>query len=133
MNKIDYLIIYGCHKKRVLDNRLNHVLKIMDNRIDKIVLTGGIGIFGSFNESEYMKEYLLNNGIDENKIILEDKSRTTKENNKNVINMLNLNNNKSFNIILVSNKFHLFRIKKQLKKLLHNKKINLYYEIVNTK
>ena len=131
MNKIDYLIIYGCHKRRVLDNRLNHALKIINNNIDKIILTGGIGLFGNFNESKYMKEYLLNNGIDENKIILEDKSRTTKENNINVINMLNLNNNKSYNIILVSNKFHLIRIKIQLKKLLHNKNINLYYEIVN--
>ena len=131
MKKIDYLIIYGCHKKRVLDNRLNHALKIINNNIDKIVLTGGIGLFGNFNESKYMKEYLLNNGIDENKIIFEDKSRTTKENNINIINMLNLNNNKSYNIKLVSNKIHLIRIKIQLRKLLHNKNINLYYEIVN--
>ena len=131
MNKIDYLIIYGCHKKRVLDKRLNHALKIINNDIDKIVLTGGVGLYGNFNESKYMKEYLLNNGIDENKIILEDKSRTTKQNNINVINMLNLNNNKPYNIKLVSNKFHLTRIKNQLKKLLHNKNINLYYEIVN--
>ena len=130
MGKIDYLIIYGCHKKNILNKRLNHALKIINDDIDKIVLTGGIGLFGDYNESEYMKEYLLNKGIDKNKLILEDKSRTTKENNINVINMLNLNNNKSYNIKLVSNKFHLFRIKRQLKKLIYNKNINFYYEIV---
>ena len=50
----DYLIIYGCHIKTMLDERLNHALAIIKNKkVGKIVLTGGIGVNGNFNESEY--------------------------------------------------------------------------------
>lgn len=130
--KIDYMIIYGSHKKRILDKRLNHALNIIkENNIDKIVLTGGIGLFGNFNESQYMSNYLIKKGINKNKIIIEDKSRTTKENNINTINLLDLKNaKKHLNIILVSQKLHLIRIKRQLNKLLNNNNINFLYEIV---
>ena len=130
--KIDYMIIYGCHKKRILDKRLNHALNIIkENNIDKIVLTGGIGLFGNFNESQYMSHYLIEKGINKNKIILEAKSRTTKENNINIINLLDLPNaKKHLNIILVSQKIHLIRIKRQLNRLLNNNSINFLYEIV---
>ena len=130
--KIDYMIIYGCHKKRILDKRLNHALNIIkENNIDKIVLTGGIGLFGNFNESQYMSNYLIEKGINKNKIIIEDKSKTTKENNINTINLLDLKNTKKhLNIILVSQKLHLIRIKKQLNRLLNNNSINFLYEVV---
>ncbi len=130
--KIDYMIIYGCHKKRILDKRLNHALNIIkENNIDKIVLTGGIGLFGNFNESQYMSHYLIEKDINKNKIIIEDKSKTTKENNINTINLLDLKNTKKhLNIILVSQKMHLIRIKRQLNKLLNNNNINFLYEIV---
>lgn len=130
--KIDYMIIYGCHKKRILDKRLNHALNmIKENNIDKIVLTGGIGLFGNFNESQYMSNYLIEKGINKNKIIIEDKSRTTKENNINTINLLDLKNaKKHLNIILVSQTIHLIRIKRQLNKLLNNNNINFLYEVV---
>lgn len=130
--KADYLIIYGCHKKKILNKRLTHALKIInENNIEKIVLTGGIGLFGNFNESQYMYNYLIDKKINKNKIIIEDQSKTTKENNINVMKILNLKNiDKSLNIILVSQKLHLFRIKRQWNKLLNNKNINFYYEIV---
>ena len=130
--KIDYMIIYGSHKKRILVKRLNHALNIIkENNIDKIVLTGGIGLFGNFNESQYMSNYLIEKGINKNKIIIEDKSKTTKENNINTINLLDLKNaKKHLNIILVSQKIHLIRIKRQLNKLLNNNSINFLYEVV---
>lgn len=58
-NYADYIIIYGCHIKELLDERLNYALKVL-NKFGKIVLTGGIGTNGIFNESEYMKNYLIN-------------------------------------------------------------------------
>ena len=132
MEKVDYIILYGCHIKRIMNKRLDYLLKIIDNYdYNKIVLTGGIGIFGKYNEALYMKEYLVKNNIDLDKLILEDKSRTTKENNINVINLLDLNNiNKETKIVLVTNKNHMNRNKKILNKLLNNKKIYFIYESI---
>lgn len=70
-NYADYIVIYGCHIKELLDERLNYALEILNNhKFGKIILTGGIGANGNFNESEYMMDYLTHNSIDENKIII---------------------------------------------------------------
>ena len=132
MEKVDYIILYGCHIKRIMNKRLDYLLKIIDNYdYNKIVLTGGIGLFGKYNEALYMKNYLVKNNIDLDKLILEDKSRTTKENNINVINLLDLNNiNKDTKIVLVTNKNHMNRNKKILNKLLNNKNIYFIYESI---
>ncbi len=132
MEKVDYIIIYGCHIKRIMNKRLDYLLKIIDNYdYNKIVLTGGVGLFGKYNEALYMKNYLVKNNIDLDKLLLEDKSRTTKENNINVINLLDLNNiNKETKIVLVTNKNHMNRNKKILNKLLNNKKIYFIYESI---
>jgi uncharacterized SAM-binding protein YcdF (DUF218 family) len=132
MEKVDYIILYGCHIKKVMNKRLDYLLKIIDNYdYNKIVLTGGVGLFGKYNEALYMKDYLVKNNIDLDKLILEDKSRTTKENNINVINLLDLNNiNKETKIVLVTNKNHMNRNKKILNKLLNNKKIYFIYESI---
>lgn len=100
----DYIVVYGCHIKELLDERLEHTLSIIKNKsYNKIILTGGIGVNGNFNESEYMYKYLIDNGINLNKIIIENQSTTTLENNINIMNMLNLNNIKDkTNIVLVS-------------------------------
>ena len=131
-NKYDYLVIYGCHIKRVLNKRLEHSLKVInDNNINKIVLTGGIGLFGNYNESEYMKECLLNKGINKDKLLLEGKSKTTRQNNINVMNMLKLSNTKSnISILLISQRNHLRRIKRIWNKILKNDNITFYYEEV---
>lgn len=88
-NYADYIIVYGCHIKELLDERLNYALDVLNNhKFDKVILTGGIGINGNFNESEYMKNYLMHHSIDESKIIIENKSKTTEENNINIMDML---------------------------------------------
>ena len=126
----DCLIIFGCHLKPLLDERLECAIKILKSKkIDTILLTGGIGINGNFNESEYMKKALLNFGIAENKILVDDKSTTTEENIVNSIQILrdnNLINNKK--IVLVSNQAHLRRIGMELKKQLGGDKFDIIYE-----
>ena len=92
-------------------------------------MTGGIGVNGNFNEAEYMKKALLNFGIAENKILVDDKSTTTEENIVNSIQILrdtNLINNKK--IVLVSNQAHLRRIGMELKKQLDGDKFDIIYE-----
>lgn len=126
----DCLIIFGCHLKPLLDERLECAIKILKSKkIDTILLTGGIGVNGNFNESEYMKKALLNFGIAENKILIDDKSTTTEENIVNSIQILrdnNLINNKK--IVLVSNQAHLRRIGMELKKQLGGDKFDIIYE-----
>ena len=126
----DCLIIFGCHLKPLLDERLECAIKILKSKnIDSILLTGGIGVNGNFNESEYMKKALLNFGIAENKILVDDKSTTTEENIVNYIQILrdtNLINNKK--IVLVSNQAHLRRIGMELKKQLNGNKFDIIYE-----
>ncbi len=130
--KVDYVVIYGCHIRKVLNKRLDYFFKVKNNyEFDKIVLTGGIGLLGNFNESEYMKNYLVDKGINEKDMILEDKSRTTKENNANIIKLLKLDKiDKKTKILLISNKIHISRIKKHLNSILNNKNIEFYYDIV---
>lgn len=132
-NYADYIIIYGCHIKQWLDERLYYALKVLNSHdFGKVILTGGIGVNGNFNESEYMKEYLISNGIDESKIIVENKSTTTEENNFNTINMLGLKKVDCFtNIVLITHEFHLLRIILYLSKSLNNDNIHFYYDYVD--
>lgn len=129
----DYLIIYGCHIKELLDERLTHALGIIHSgKVKKVVLTGGVGANGHFNESEYMYNYLIHNGVENNRIIIENKSTTTEENNINVMNMLNLKkDNKPLNIVLVTQQLHLIRLIMHWNKILSNNNINFYYDYVD--
>lgn len=128
----DYVIIYGCHIKELLDERLNYVLEVLNkHKYGKVILTGGIGVKGDFNEAEYMKNYLINNSIDESKIIMENKSRTTEENNINVLNLLDLKSiEKPINIVLITQEVHLTRIILHWAKILKNDNIHFYYDYV---
>ncbi len=129
----DYLIIYGRHIKESLDERLNHASEILKSKkIGRIVLTGGVGVKGDFNESKYMYDFLINKGIDTDRIIVENKSTISEENNVNVMNLLNLQNTtESISIVLVSHEVHMWRLRMHWKKLLKNKNnIHFYYDYV---
>lgn len=129
-SKADCLIIFGCHIKSILDERLECALNLLaEKQIYKVLISGGIGVKGNFNEAEYMKESLLNNGLEENKILIENKSTTTEENIINSIQILkskNLIENKT--IVLVSNQIHLKRIGMEIKRQLSNSNTNIIYE-----
>ena len=76
-----------------------------------------------------MKDILLKNDIEEDKILIEDKSTTTEENIINSIEILKNNNlieNKT--IILLSSQAHLRRIKMGLEKQLKDYDYKLIYE-----
>lgn len=128
--KADCLIIFGCHIKSILDERMTWTLNLLNKKqIDKVLISGGIGVKGNFNEAEYMKKILLNSGTEENKILIEDKSTTTEENIINSIQILkskNLIENKT--IVLVSNQIHLKRIGMEIKRQLSNFNTNIIYE-----
>ena len=85
-NKVDYVIIlgarlYGDIPSPALRERLI-VAKdyLVDNEDVKVIVTGGQGEDELIPEAEAMAKYLVNNGIEENRIIIEDQSTSTFEN-----------------------------------------------------
>lgn len=129
----DYMIIFGCHIKEITIERLNRAIEILKiKNVGNIIVTGGIGINGDYNESEFMLDYLINHDIDQEKIIVEDKSTTTEENITNIFELLNERlNNKS--LILLSNEPHLKRISMKIMKdfSLYNNELIYEYPIVS--
>ena len=64
-----YIIVYGWLIKSLLDERLIHLLSIIEKKkYSKIVLTDSIGVNGDSYESEYMCDYLIKNGISGEKL-----------------------------------------------------------------
>lgn len=108
---LDYIIVLGAQVKEsgpsvVLRYRLDRAvsyLKENDNTL--VIVSGGQGVNEMATEASVMKEYLINKGINEDRIIIEDKSNTTKEN---LINSKKIiGNDKSIGI--VTNNFHMYR------------------------
>lgn len=111
VKNLDYIIVLGAQVKEsgpsvVLRYRLDRAvsyLKENDNTL--VIVSGGKGINEPATEASVMKEYLINEGINEERIIIEDKSNTTKEN---LINSKKITrDNKSIGI--VTNNFHMYR------------------------
>lgn len=65
----------------VLEERINHAITLYkQGRVPRIVLTGGFGKGAPFAESQVALDYCLRNGVPENALLLETKSRTTYQN-----------------------------------------------------
>ncbi len=127
-DEADYMIIFGCHLKELTFERLNKALEVLSSKkVHKIIVTGGVGKNGDYNESEFMFNYLISHNVDADMIIIEDKSTTTEEN---IINTFNLLKDKIDNkkIILISNEPHLRRISMKIKKDYNGYHNKLLYE-----
>lgn len=76
-----------------------------------------------------MYNFLIKNGVDKDRILIENKSTTTEENNINLLEMLELNLiSKKTNIVLVSQELHMLRLILHWEKLLNNPNIEFYYD-----
>lgn len=86
----DYILILGAglingkNPSLVLKGRLNAALESINEygNTSYIVVSGGQGNDESISEAEAMKNYLVNHGVEKNRIIMEDKSTSTNENFK---------------------------------------------------
>ena len=108
----DYVIILGAQWKSsgpsyVLQKRLEAAVGYLEQNPDtKVIVSGGQGSNEPITEAEGMRQYLINAGIAEERIIKEDTSTNTYE---------NLNNSSSFldkesdRVVVVTNNFHVFR------------------------
>lgn len=119
IEKSDYILILGAgirgeNLTTTLRDRLNTAIKYMNKTNFKgdIIVSGGQGPGESITEAEAMKRYLVKEGINDDKIILEDKSANTFENfkyTKEKLKDLGKDDISNTNIIAITTDFHVLR------------------------
>lgn len=109
---LEYLIILGAHVRgtqptKALRERLDRGLAYLrDNPCTKAVLSGGKGQGEDITEAQAMANYLMERGISQDRLLLENRSTNTKEN---LDYSLALIGNKQCTIGVVTNHYHVFR------------------------
>lgn len=109
---LDYIIVLGAQVRDdgpsvVLKYRLDAAIDYLNENPDTIcIVSGGQGVNEPFSEAEGMAAYLLEKGIDENRILLEDKSKNTVQNIQNSKALMEETYN---GVGIVTNNFHVFR------------------------
>ena len=109
---LDYIIVLGAQVREngpsvALRYRLDAAIGYLNENPNTIcIVSGGQGANEPFSEAEGMAEYLLQNGIKNSRIILEDKSTSTVENLKYSKVLMS----SSYDSVgIVTNNFHMFR------------------------
>ena len=132
--KVNYVIILGARVKgekptKSLMERIKAATEYLKKNPEvKVIATGGQGKNEGIAEGEAIKRELLKNGISEDRIILEDKSKNTVENFKFSLEKIkNIENNKNnlngnlknqkIKILIVTNDYHIFRSKNIARKV----------------
>ncbi|MFH1187478.1 MAG: YdcF family protein [bacterium] len=119
--KADAIVVLGAAQwngspSPILKTRLDHALSLYKKGFSsKFILTGGIGKEEKISEARAGKDYLIKNGVDSENIFMEEKGHTSLESLREAAQILEKQNFKS--IILVSDGFHMIRIKKMAKDL----------------
>ncbi|GHV08530.1 hypothetical protein FACS189485_20120 [Spirochaetia bacterium] len=114
-----YLIILGAglngsSPSLTLLQRINVAVNYLKKNINSnVVVSGGQGFHEIVTEAKVMATLLENNGIEKNRIIVEDVSTNTYENLIFSGNLININKK----IVIVSSGFHLFRAKSIARKI----------------
>lgn len=109
---LDYIVVLGCQVKgerpsRALKERLDTAVKYLEENPDTmVVLTGGQGPGEDITEAVCMQTYLLEAGIPEKRLILEEQSTTTVENLKFSKQWIDVEH---ASVGIVSNNFHICR------------------------
>lgn len=108
----DYVIVLGAQWKQngpsyVLQKRLDAaVAYLQENEETMVIVSGGQGSNEHITEAAGMRSYLVEKGIDEKRIFMEDKSSNTYENLVFSSEFLDKEEN---SVVLVTNNFHMFR------------------------
>lgn len=116
----DYVIVLGAQMKRngpskALRYRLDEAAGYLaENPGAKVIVSGGQGSDEHISEAQGMYDYLVSIGIDNERIIMEDKSRNTFENLAFSAQFLDKEKD---SVAIVSNNFHIFRATKIAKKV----------------
>jgi len=118
----NYVVVLGCgifpdgQLTRSLMRRLNVAYDyLLDHPNTICIVTGGQGPNEPVTEAYAMKEYLIYKGIDEDRIIEEDKSTSTNENLMFAKDIM-LEYDKDHTVAIATSDFHIFRAKLLAKK-----------------
>ena len=109
---LDYIIVLGAQVREngpsvALRYRLDAAVDYLNENPSTVcIVSGGRGANEPFSEAEGMSEYLVKNGIEKNRILLEDKSTNTVENIRYSKELMELSYS---NVGIVTNNFHMFR------------------------
>ncbi|CAK7084631.1 YdcF family protein [Tissierella carlieri] len=122
--KVDYVIVlgarlYGDIPSPALLERLK-IAKgyLLENREVKVVVSGGQGSNEDIAEAYAMEKYLVDNGIEKSRIIIEDKSTSTFQNLRLSLDKIReVDDKENIKILIASNKYHIFRSKLLAKRL----------------
>ena len=120
----DYIIIHGCglingeKMTKLLSNRVDKAIEVYNKcKVKPIIIpSGGQGEDEKLSEAQAMKNYLVENGIPDDSIILEDRSTTTKENllfSKEIIDSRDGRKKTA----LVSSNYHIYRCLKYAREM----------------
>lgn len=134
-NKSATVVVLGCkvvgtQPSMMLGERLDAAYKYLNDNPDAVcILSGGQGADEEMSEARCMYNYLADKGISGDRLIIEEKSASTRENLKfsgDIIKEHNLNEE----IILITNEFHLYRAGKVADSLgLSHKSVPAYTNI----
>lgn len=108
----DYVIILGAQWKpggpsEVLRRRLDRAVEYLrENPDTTVIVSGGQGSNEPISEAAGMRQYLVNAGISDEKILVEDQSTNTLEN---LVFSGRLLDKKNDSVVIVTNNFHVFR------------------------
>lgn len=124
------MVIFGCQMKKdgpsvLLKDRLDAALTYLEDHPDMtVIVTGGKGNDEHVSEAQGMYDYLVAHGVDGERIRKEDRSRNTWQNVNNTLGLMGEvgasvdvttgetgGMNPGGDVVLVSNGFHLARIK----------------------
>jgi len=109
---LDYIIVLGAQVRKegpsvALRYRLDAAVDYLNKNPDTMcIVSGGQGANEPFSEAEGMAEYLVENGIEKNRILLEDKSTNTVENIQYSKELMEVSYS---SVGIVTNNFHMFR------------------------
>ena len=120
-DEADVFIVFGCKTfgytpSYALKNRLDKAYDLLEKNPDAVaILSGGQGEDETVSEAESMRAYLEAKGISADRLIIEDKSTSTKENIEFSMKILKEKGLENKKISAVSNDFHIKRIMKLIK------------------
>ncbi len=110
------VIVLGCGLNRdgtpgpTLTKRLEGCIEYYNKNPDcYVVVSGSYSRFNNVTEGIAMKNYLLENNIPDEKILLDEKATNTRENFRYSMELLNQKNIPTENICYITNSFHVYR------------------------
>ena len=109
---LDYVIVLGAHMNAngpssTLKARLDKAIDYLQENPDtKVIVSGGQGSNEPISEAQGMKNYLVQNGIAEDRILMEDNSVNTNQNLKFSSEYINIEED---TVGIVTSNFHIYR------------------------